>query len=316
MQKQIRKQRKSKLLALLMLLSLTFFAAGCSSSSYTSTDKSHYIIEAKSAIKMLGEKNVILVDAQTPDGYSKEHIKGAINIDKDEVNIKVPVAGILGPKDLFEKVMSAKGISNDSTVIIYDNQNNSHSSRLLWAMKAYGHENLKVVSGGIEALKKAGAEASTEVPSVTATNYKAKDLNNEMIVTKDEVKAQVQNPDKNTILLDVRTQQEYDEGTIPGSILLNYEDNNYSDKTFKSSQDIKIMYLENNIKPDNKIILFCKTSTRAAETYLALYEAGYKNIRIYDGAWLEWDADKSLPIQVKDDGNKDTAAPQGNQDNS
>jgi thiosulfate/3-mercaptopyruvate sulfurtransferase len=190
-----------------------------------------------------------------------------------------------------------------------------NSSRLWWALKIYGHENIKVVSGGITALKVAGAEVTTEVPSITATSYSAKDLNTNMLATIDEVKAQVNTPDKNTILLDVRSEKEYDEGTIPSSILLNYENNIYNDKTFKSPQDIKIMYLENKIKPSNNIIMFCKTSVRAAQTYLALYEAGYKNLKLYDGAWLEWDADKSLPIQIKNMENNNTTLPTS-QDNS
>jgi len=313
--KQLQKKYVSRLLSCFMILSLIFIADGCSS-SYTSAEKEHYIIEASTAIKMLNSENVFLVDAQIPDDYSKEHIKGARNIDKDEVNITTPVPGMLGPQELFEKVMSEKGISPDSTVLIYDKTNNSHSSRLWLAMRAYGHVNVKVVSGGFEALKKAGAEISTETPSITPTKYAAKDLNTNMIATKEDVKAQVNSPDKNTILLDVRTQKEYDEGTIPGSILINYEDNNYTDKTFKSTQDIKIMYIENNVKPDKNIILFCKTSTRAAETYLALLEAGYKNIKIYDGAWLEWSADKSLPIQIKDNKNTDTQSAPASQDNS
>lgn len=313
--KQLKRKYVSMLLSLFMILSLAFIAAGCSS-SYTSTEKGHYIVEASVAMKMLNSEKVILVDAQKPEDYSKEHIKGARNIDKEEVNISTPVPGILGSKDLYEKVMSEKGISPDSTVLIYDNINNMQASRLLWAMKAYGHEDVKVISGGIDALKKAGAEANTEVPSITPSKYTAKDLDSSMIATKEDVKAQVNSPDKNTVLVDVRTQKEYDEGTIPGSILINYEDNNYTDKTFKSSQDIKIMYLEKGVKPDNNIILFCKTSTRAAQTYLALYEAGYKNIKVYDGAWLEWDADKSLPIQVKDAENANTPSTPANQDNS
>lgn len=316
--KQLQKKYVSRLLSCFMILSLIFIANGCSS-SYTSAEKGHYIIEASTAIKMLNSENVILVDAQVPADYSKEHIKGARNIDKDEVNITTPVPGMLGPQELFEKVMSEKGISPDSTVLIYDNANttqNSHSSRLWWAMRAYGHEDVRVISGGLAALKKAGAEVGTQIPSVTPTKYTAKALNTSMIATKEDVKAQVNSPDKNTILLDVRTQKEYDEGTIPGSKLLNYEDNNYADKTFKSAQDIKIMYIENNIKPDNNIILFCKTSTRAAETYLALLEAGYKNIKIYDGAWLEWSADKSSLIQIKDTQNTDTNTAPANQDNS
>ena len=55
---------------------------------------------------------------------------------------------------------------------------------------------------------------------------------------------------------------------------------------------------DKGIKPDKTIIMFCKTSIRAAQTYVALYNAGYRDLKIYDGAWVEWSADSSLPVET------------------
>ncbi|WP_432407811.1 sulfurtransferase [Wukongibacter sp. M2B1] len=287
----------SKVLVVLLILATVFAAVGCSSTSFNE-DEAKSIISAKDALQLLGKENVVLVDAQKANIYGKAHVKGSVNISRDDIVVKEPVANVLGTKEQIEKVLGNVGISNDATVVIYDNNNNMDSARLWWTMKVYGHENVMVVSGGLKSLVEAGVEKTTEVPSVNPVEYSAKDKDISMIATIDEVKAQVNDPNENVVLIDTRSQEEYNAGTIPSSILIDYSDNNYNDGTYKSVQDIRIMYLENNIKPENTAIMYCKTSIRGAQTYLALYNAGYRNLKLFDGAWVEWVLDESNPKQM------------------
>lgn len=287
----------SRILSVVMLLSLSILAVGCGTSK-----SSQEIIGANQALELLKKDNVIIVAAQGSKKavYGEEHVKGAVKIDISDVVISEPVVNMLAPKEQIEKVMGELGISNDTTVILYDTNNNMDAARVWWTLKVYGHENLKVVSGGLDALKKAGSEMTSEVPTVEATKYVAKDRNNDMIAGIDEVKAQVTSPDNNTRLLDTRSQKEYEDGTIPGSVLLDYINNDYSDGTYKPVEVIKIQYIENNIKSKNDVIMYCRTSHRATQTYLALYNAGYRNLKLYDGAWIEWSSNSSLPVQKAD----------------
>lgn len=284
----------SRLFSVVILLSLAILAVGCGTSN-----SGHDIIEAKQALELLRKDNVVIVAAQTPDTavYDKEHVKESVKIDLSDVVINVPVVNMLAPKDQIEKVMGNLGISNNTTVLLYDANNNMDAARVWWTLKVYGHENVKVVSGGLKALKIANAEITSEAPTVKATKYVAKEKNKEMIATIDEVKVQVTSPDKNTILLDTRSQKENDAGTIPGSLLYEFINNDYNDGTYKSVENIKIQYIEKNIKPKNIVIMYCKTSIRGAQTYLALYNAGYRNLKLYDGAWVEWSSRGSLPVQ-------------------
>jgi thiosulfate/3-mercaptopyruvate sulfurtransferase len=199
----------------------------------------------------------------------------------------------------MEKRMGSKGISNDTLVIAYDT-NKMSASRLLWSLFMYGHENVKVVDGGLEAIKAAGIALTTEVPTVTETTFTAKEPSENWLATKKEVLNQVNNPNENVILLDVRSDKEYyEEGKIPTSIMREYINNFYSvDGTFKSVQTTRIDYLELGIYPENVIIIFCKSSMRACPVFVQLYEAGYRNIRIYDGAFLEWSSDSSNPVEI------------------
>ena len=278
----------TKLILILLTASLMILAAGCSSTN--AKDEGLYIIEAKEAAGYIAKQGVTIVDMQKPEDYGKAHIKGAVNITLPEIVINTPVPNMLAPKAQIEAVLGSKGIANDTMIIIYDNNKNMEAARLWWTLRIYGHENAKVISGGFNALQAAKFEMTAEAPTVTAAKYIAKDLNKNMLATIDEVKAQVNNPQSNVILLDTRTKEEFEQGTIPGSILFDFNENNYKDGTYKKVQDTKIQYIEDNITQDKTIIMYCKTSVRAAQTYLALYNASYRNIKVYDGAWLEWEA--------------------------
>ena len=101
------------------------------------------------------------------------------------------------------------------------------------------------------------------------------------------------------ILLDVRTLEEFAEkGKVPGSVIIPYETNFFSDGTFKTTQITRINYLEDKINPEDEIIVYCQTSMRAAPVFVQLYEAGYRNIRVYDGAYLEWSSNSDNPVEM------------------
>ncbi|MTI66091.1 MAG: sulfurtransferase [Firmicutes bacterium] len=276
-------------------MAMMFINVGCNSFS---GEEGTEIIDAKEALDLFNQENVVVVDAQGAQGYESKHVKNSVNITRADIVINEPVANMLAPKEQIEEVMSKRGISNDDTVVIYDNNNNMDSARLWWTLKVYGHENIKVVSGGLNALRDANVEFTEEMPNVSPTKYVAKDKDTTMIATKEEVKSQVNDPKKNVMLIDTRTQKEYDAGTIPGSVLMNYIDNNEFNGTFKSVSDIQVRYLDEGLIPEDTAIMYCKTSIRGTQTYLALYNAGYRNLKLYDGAWVEWSKDSSLPVQM------------------
>ena len=96
------------------------------------------------------------------------------------------------------------------------------------------------------------------------------------------------------MIIDTRSAEEYAEGTIPGAINIEYTWNNYPSGEYKSPMDLQSTYIGKDILPDMNLIVFCKTSVRAAQTYTALMDAGYKNVRVYDGAWIEYSAKEEV----------------------
>jgi len=286
----------------IVILSL-FLLAGCGPKP--AGESGTEIIDAEEALAMINEEGTVLVDAQNSEGYAAEHVQGAVSIARSEIVIMKPYPNLLAPADVIENVMTSRGVSNDTMVVVYDNNKNMDSARLWWTLKAYGHHKVKVVSGGLEALKAAGAETTTETSNPAPALFKAGPLDESMIAKQSDLRRLINTPDPNTVLIDTRTLEEYNEGTIPGSKHLDFSGNNFKDNTYKPVQQIRIRYLEEGIDYDKTAIMYCKTSIRGAQTYLALYNAGYRNLKLYDGAWVEWSANPmnqifipEVPVQI------------------
>lgn len=283
------------LLAIILTLATLGILSGCGPSA--PGEKNTEIVDAEQALELV-EAGAVLVDAQDVLKYIREHVAGSINIARADIVVNMPFPGLVASAGQIEYVMGSRGIGADTLVVAYDANQNMDAARLWWTLKYYGHDRVKVVSGGIEALKAAGAEITMDEPAVTPVTFSASAPRSEMIIDTAGVLAQVDDPDPGTVLLDVRTAEEYAEGTIPGSICLDFAGNNFADGTYRPVQQIRIRYLEQGIDYDDRVIVYCRTSIRAAQTYLALYNAGYRDIALYDGAWIEWSSDPDNPVQL------------------
>jgi thiosulfate/3-mercaptopyruvate sulfurtransferase len=256
----------------------------------TKFEESDNLIEASTLVSLLSESDTIVIDARSEEDYNKGHIKGAINLPPSLLTISEPVSGMIAPKEQVEQVLGAHGISADSKVYIYDNAAGVYASRVWWVLKSYGHESVKVINNGetaIIALSPDKLELTLDVPEVTAVTYTAKDFDLSTYASIDDVKAVIDG-EVEACIIDVRSQAEYDEGAIPGAILYPHTSNLYADGSFRSGRDIYLDYNDLGIKRDEPVILYCKSSFRATQTLLLLQEAGYENVKVYDGAWLEW----------------------------
>ena len=140
-----------KITILLAMVMLVSSFTGCNTHKYAKTEDS-LIVSAEELKGYIGKENVVIVDMQTTEGYEKEHVKGAVNIQNGDITINVPVNTMLTSAKKMESLMGSKGISNDTLVIAYDT-NKMSASRLLWSLFMYGHENVKVVDGVLRQLK-------------------------------------------------------------------------------------------------------------------------------------------------------------------
>lgn len=287
--------KKTVLLVIVVLAAILLSA--CANFDYAQTGD--YIVSPKDATELIKE-GTIIVDVQSPEEYALNHIEGAINIPMSSLTVKEPYPNMLPDAEQVSKVMGEAGVSEKDTILVYDNIDNMDAARVQWTLNMYSNFNVKVVSGGITALKEADVNTTSKKTVLDPVEYVAGDYQKSMIVNLEYVKSVINMPDENTVIIDTRSNKEYQEGTIPGSCHKEYVWNMYGNGEYKSPRDIQSTYLAEGIKPDTKIILFCKTSVRATQTYTALKDAGYKDVRIYDGAWVEYFDKENPEVPTKD----------------
>ena len=111
------------------------------------------------------------VDVDTSE-YAKGHVPGAIGWNWNTQLCDTVRRDILS-KSHFEKLMSEAGISNDTTVILYGDNNNWFAAWALWQMKMYGHKDVRLMNGGRKKWLAEGRDVSLEIPAVTPTTYTA-----------------------------------------------------------------------------------------------------------------------------------------------
>jgi thiosulfate/3-mercaptopyruvate sulfurtransferase len=285
-----------RITAILAVLALLAVLAGCGPAAAGESDTE--IISAAEALELLAAGgNVVLVDARNAVEYRESHVEGAVNISRADIVVMTPHPNLVAPAERIEDVMGSRGIDNDTLVIAYDDNNNMDSARLWWTLKAYGHDAVKVVSGGLSALQGENVTMSSTMPQVTEAVFNAQPLDESMLATTREIRDLIDEPREDLTIIDTRTETEYlEEGTIPGSVLVDYIENNFADGTYKPVTQIRIQYIKAGVDVDEGAVLFCKTSVRGAQTYLAMYNAGYRNLKLYDGAWVEWTANPMNPI--------------------
>lgn len=289
---------KTGFACVVLLLAAVSFAA-CNSYDYAEEDT--LIISAEQLADYIGGENVVIVDMQPAEAYAAGHVAGAVNIVAADLMINVPVENMITSPKKLNELMSANGIGNDTLVIAYDADKMS-ASRFLWTMLVYGNHNVRVVDGGVAAIQAAGYAMSTETPTPTPAVFTAaEEKDAAWYVQIQEMQQLVNEPQANVVLLDTRSDEEYlEQGKIPGSVMMNYLENFYADGTFKDTTTTKINYLEAGMDPEKEIIIYCRTSMRAAPVFVRLYDAGYRNIKIFDGAWLEWSSNSSNPVEYAD----------------
>lgn len=284
-----------RIIAGLLMLTVVIALVGCNNTSF---EGSSNIAEA-TELEGLNSSQTVVIDARSPEDYAKGHLEGAVNLPASKLTVSDPVSGLIAPLEQVEEVLGTAGISASSDVYIYDNAGGVYASRVWWVMKVYGHESVKVINNGETAVAESGMKLTQDVPEITAVEYTGKAMNETMLAGIDEVQA-IAEGNAEGCIVDVRSTAEYDEGAIPTAVLYPHTKNLYNDGTFKSARDIYLNYSDLGLGKDEAIILYCKSSFRATQTAVLLDEAGYTNVKVYDGAWLEWST-KDMPKEQKEE---------------
>ena len=250
------------------------------------------------------EPRLVLMDLRPPEAYANGHIPGARSFDIFGISLidtrPQPLDAFLW---LIEHLIQAKGVNDDSMVVIYDDIAGMRSARLFWFLEFFGHRDVRVLNGGFNAWSAAALPVTHEASIPKSGNFKMKPRR-ELLATAEDVLARLNSPD--TVLVDTRSDDEYTGkvvraargGRIPGAIHLEWTQNLDVLGFFKGAEELGKMYGTHKIPPDREVIPYCQGGYRAAHTYLALRLLGYPRVRNYLGSWGEWGNRIDLPIEI------------------
>lgn len=260
----------------------------------------------------LQDPNVRLIEVDVDTkAYSQGHIPGAVGFDwqkelQDQI-IRAPLS-----QEHLEELLGRAGVSNETTIVLYGDNNNWFAAWALWILKFYGHQDVRLLNGGRVKWVADQREMTTEVPSYPRTTYHAQAPHTEIRALRDYVMGGL--GQRAVALVDVRSPGEYSGallapanlpqegaqrgGHIPGAANIPWSMAVREDGTFKSAEELQALYEGQGITPDKEVIAYCRIGERSSHTWFVLtYLLGYPRVRNYDGSWTEWGSLIGAPIE-------------------
>ena len=257
-----------------------------------------------------GDDGLVVAEVdENPDLYDEGHIPGAIKLHWRD-DLQDPVERDLVEKEAFEQLMGSRGISNETTLVLYGDKNNWFAAYAYWYLKIYGHEDVRILDGGRQKWIDESRELTTDEAQVSPASYSAHERDETIRARRDAVRETI----GRDALVDVRSPQEYSgeliaapgyeqegaqrAGHIPTAQSIPWAQAVKDDGTFKSADDLRELYGAKGITPDRSVTAYCRIGERSAHTWFVLRELlGYEDVRNYDGSWTEWGNLIDVPIE-------------------
>jgi thiosulfate/3-mercaptopyruvate sulfurtransferase len=260
----------------------------------------------------LNHDGVVVAEVdENPDLYDEGHIAGAVKLHWRD-DLQDPVERDLVDKPTFERLLSERGIANDTTLVLYGDKNNWFAAYAYWYLKIYGHRDVRILDGGRQKWADEGREFTTETPEPQQADYEANERDESIRTYRDSVRAQIGQQSK--ALVDVRSPQEYAgdlvappgyeqegaqrAGHIPTAASIPWATAVRDDGTFKSADELRELYEGKGVTPEKEVTAYCRIGERSAHTWFVLRELlGYETVKNYDGSWTEWGNLVDVPIE-------------------
>ena len=274
------------------------------------------LVSPEQLSSMMGAEPVVIIDTRDADTYAAGHLPGAVNMREIFTFLASSTAeGLTALKSTFAEHFGAVGLSGLETAVFYEDALNSgygQSCRGYYLLTWLGYPKIKVLNGGFSAWKTLGLPVSTEVPTPVTALFPADLPGSDVMLTKDEVAAALNTDIK---LLDVRDIDEWTgessspygkdfaprKGRLPGAKWIEwyrFMKPSAQGPVFKSPLEVQAECATAGIATDDTVYLYCFKGARASNTFLALKQAGFSDVRMYFGSWNEWSRDETLPIET------------------
>lgn len=256
-------------------------------------------IDANWLASHLDDENVIIIDSRGIMPFRFSHIKNAMPLGVEKV-ISTDENGsylVIAPQ-VAEQIFTSMGIDDTKVVIVYGEYPDPSLARIVWTLIYFGHSNVKILDIGFENWLQSGYPVTKDFETKNAATRPDRGfVAHVRTIERADAQFIYQEKDKpETTIIDARTPQEHLHARIPGSILHNYEEGiGDMGKMIKDVEVLKQDFDKLGITRDKQIVCYCHSGIRAAHTYLQLKQAGFVNVRLYDGSIIDW-AKRKYPL--------------------
>ena len=260
----------------------------------------------------LGKAGIVLaeVDVDT-SAYDSGHVEGSLGWNW-QTDLQNTLTRELLTSDEVADLLGRSGISNDTTIVLYGDNNNWFAAWAFWFLRMYGHQDVKLMNGGRVKWVAEGRSITNDVTSPAAVSYSAAAADTSLRALRDTVLAAASAG--GTQLVDVRSPAEYNgeviapanmpqegaqrSGHIPGAASIPWLTTINDDGTFKSADELTGIYDSKGIDGGTDVITYCRIGERSAHSWFALTQLlGYDNVSNYDGSWTEYGSLVGAPIE-------------------
>jgi thiosulfate/3-mercaptopyruvate sulfurtransferase len=260
------------------------------------------LVSTESAAQQLGDVNLrfVEVDVDTT-AYDQGHIPGAVGWNW-QTQLQDGVRRDLIDREALEKLLGASGISNETDIILYGDNNNWFAAYAFWQLQYFGHQNVRLLNGGRKKWLDEKRPLTKDRAKVAPANYQVSGVNESVRAYREDV-FKILRGGRPGQLVDVRSVDEFTgkilappglsetaqrAGHIPGAANIPWAQAAKEDGTFKSFDDLEKLYGDKGVSGTDEVITYCRIGERSSHTWFVLkYLLGY-NVRNYDGSWTEW----------------------------
>lgn len=265
-------------------------------STHADTPDTQFTVEPVWLAANLSNSKLLIVDVRPKNDYIQGHIESAISFDVELTFNEDMMASL----STIKKLLESRGISPETSLILYDSGNFIDASRLFWVLETIGHQKISILNMGFGNWNANNLPITLHEPTRTVSNYPPT-INLNRIKTMMQIRLTIQN--QKSLILDARPADEYKGfvsktdrfGHIPTAINIPFSNNLIlSGGKLKSLDDLKQLY--SDLDKQKPVITYCNRGKQSALNYFILRRLGYK-VSAYDGSWLEWSQTRGNPIE-------------------